>query len=311
MNELKELRRNTPAMTDNAATAAKARLMTAIHEPEAARKSVASGARRFGWRIAVAAALALVVGGTVVALRDQPDMAPVASVAELGERAADAAENDPTPAPDPTQWLYTNELQLAGVKGDIDRDQRNTWERWTSVDGKRSAWYQGGKLMFQGSAVFNPAELAKAPVTPAGVIAKIKAAILDEDRRGPQELNGHVPTQILFMEINQLITEQWLAPEVRAALFRALPTIKGIIKTEDVPVADGRRGLAFSLDDDGARQSLVLDPQTFRFLGTNSTRLQDRTYERADGSKETFKAGTVSMTAQLEAKIVNQPGQRP
>ncbi|MBE1582899.1 hypothetical protein ACFPOI_59290 [Nonomuraea angiospora] len=68
------------------------------------------------------------------------------------------------------------------------------------MDGKRSAWYQVGKLMFQGSAVFDPAELTKAPVTPAGVIAGIKAAILDEDRRGPQELNGHVPPQILFME---------------------------------------------------------------------------------------------------------------
>lgn len=108
----------------------------------------------------------------------------------------------------------------------------------------------------------------------------------------------------------QLISEQWLAPEVRAALFRALPTIKGITMTEDVPVADGRRGVAFSLDDDGARQSLVLDPQTFRYLGTNATRLQDRTYERADGSKETFKAGTVSLTAQVEATIVDQPGQR-
>ncbi|WP_067136248.1 CU044_5270 family protein [Microtetraspora malaysiensis] len=310
MNELKEFRRNTPAMTDNAATAAKARLMTAIHEPEAARKSATSGARRFGWRIAVAAALALVVGGTVVTLRDQQDMATVASVTELGERAAGAAENDPTPAPGPAQWLYTKELQLDGVEADVDRDRHATWERWTSVDGKRSAWYQGGKLMFQGSAVFDPAALANAPVTPAGVIARIKAAILDEDRRGPQELNGQVPPQILFMEINQLISEQWLAPEVRAALFRALPTIKGITMTEDVPVADGRRGVAFSLDDDGARQSLVLDPQTFRYLGTNSTRLQDRTHERADGSKETFKAGTVSLTAQLEAAIVNQPGQR-
>ncbi len=69
--------------------------------------------------------------------------------------------------------------------------------------------------------------------------------------------------------------------------------------------------MAFSLNDDGARQSLVLDPQTFRYLGTNSTRREDRTYQWADGDDETFKAGTVSLTAQLEATIVNQPGQRP
>ncbi|MFC5822322.1 CU044_5270 family protein [Nonomuraea insulae] len=310
MNAIKEFRRNTPAMTVEAADAARARLMTAIHEPGAARKRTATRASRLGWRVAAAAALALVVGGTVVALRDQPGMAPVASVAELGERAARAAENDPTPAPDPAQWLYTKELRLTGVEGDVDRDQRDTWERWTSVDGKRSAWYQAGKLMFQGSAVMNPAELAKPPVTPAGVIARIKAAVLDEDRRGPQELNGHVPPEMLFMEINQLITEQWLAPEVRAALFRALPTIKGITVTQDVPVADGRRGVAFSLTDAEARSYLILDPATFRYLGTNSTRLKDRTYQWADGSKETFKAGTVGLTAQLEAEIVNQPGQR-
>lgn len=310
MNAIKEFRRTTPAMTDEAAAAARARLMTAIHEPEVTGKPAATRARRLGWRIVVAAALALAVGGTVVTLRDQPGMAPVAGVAELGERAAQAAEKDPTPAPDPSQWLYTKELQLAGVEGDVDRDQRGTWERWTSLDGKRSAWYQGGKLMFQGSAVLDPAELADRPVTPAGVIARIKAGILDEDRRGPQELNGHVTPEILFMEINQLISEQWLAPEVRAALFRALPAIKGITVGQDVPVADGRRGVAFSLIDAGARNSLVLDPQSFRYLGTNSTRLHDRTYELADGSKETLKAGMVSLTAQLEARIVNQPGQR-
>ncbi len=311
MNVIKEFRRSTPAMTDEAAAAARARLMTAIHEPEAAQKPASTRARKLGWRIVVAAALALVVGGTVVVFRDQPGMAPVAGVAELGERAAQAAENDPTPVPGPAQWLYTKELQLAGVEADVDRDQRDTWERWTSVDGKRSAWYQGGKLMFQGSAVFDSTELGKPPVTPAGVTARIEAAILDEDRRGPQELKGHVPPEILFMEINQLVSEQWLAPEVRAALFRALPAIKGMTVTQDVPVADGRRGVAFSLTDAGARNSLVLDPQTFRYLGTNSTRLQERIYERADGSKETFKAGTVSLTAQLEATIVSQPGQRP
>lgn len=64
MNELKGFRRNTPAMTESAAAAAKARLTTAIREPEAA--PAASGAGRLGRRIAVAAALALVVGGTVV-----------------------------------------------------------------------------------------------------------------------------------------------------------------------------------------------------------------------------------------------------
>jgi hypothetical protein len=347
MNAIKEFRRNTtPAMTVEAADAARARLMTAIREPGAAQpvtanqepwaarlvtaihglwatqpvtaihgprtvgKPTATRARRLGRRVAVAAALALVVGGTVVTLRDQPDMAPVASVAELGERAARAAENDPTPTPGPGQWLYTKELQLTGVEGDVDRDRRDTWERWTSVDGKRSAWYQGGKLMFQGSAIMNPTELAKPPVTSAGVIAKIEAAILDEDRRGPQELNGQVPPGMLFMEINQLITEQWLAPDVRAALFRALPTIKGITVTQDVPVADGRRGVAFSLTDAEVRSYLILDPETFRYLGTNSTRLKDRTYKWADDSKETFKAGTVGLTAQLEAKIVNQAGQR-
>ncbi|GAA3661821.1 hypothetical protein GCM10022224_026750 [Nonomuraea antimicrobica] len=311
MNVIKEFRRSTPAITDKAAAAARARLMTAIHEQEAAEKPAVARARRFGWRVAMAAALALAVGGTTMALRDQPSLAPVASVAELGERAARAAENDPTPAPDPTQWFYTRELQLTGVEGDVDRDHRGIWERWTSVDGKRSAWYQDGKLMFQGSAVMDPAELAKPPVTPAEVIARIEAAVLDEDRRGPQELNGHVPPVMLLMEITQLMTDQWLAPDVRAALFRALPTIKGITVTQDVPVADGRRGVAFSLTDVEARSYLIVDPETFRYLGTNSTRLKDRTYEWADGRKETFKAGTVGLTAQLEATIVNQPGQRP
>ncbi|GAA0936172.1 CU044_5270 family protein [Nonomuraea longicatena] len=308
MKVLKEFRRNTPAMTDETAESVRARLITAIHGPETVPKRAA---RRLGRRVVLAAALALVVGGTVVTLNGPQEMAPVSGVAELGERAARAAEKDRALTPDPTQWLYTKELQLSGVVGDVDRDQRNTWERWTSVDGKQSAWYQDGKLMFQGSASFDPAVLAEPPVTPARVIAKIEAAILDEDRRGPQELNGRVPPKILLTVITQLITEQWLAPEVRAALYRALPTIKGMKVAQDVPVADGRRGVAFSLTDAEARSYLVLDPQTFRFLGTNSTRLKDRTFKWADGSKETFKEGTAGMTARLVAEIVDLPGQRP
>ncbi|MEV4840427.1 CU044_5270 family protein [Nonomuraea sp. NPDC049486] len=304
MNAIREFRRNTPAMTDEAEAAARARLMTAIHEPEAAPKRAVT--RGLGRRIVVAAALALAVGGTAVVFGGRPDMAPVAGVAELGEHAARAAENDPTPVPDPAQWFYTKELRLTGVAG----DQGDTWERWTRVDGKRSAWYQDGKLTFSGSTSFDPAELARPPVTPAGVLAKIEAAVLDEDRRGSQELNGQVPPGILWMEINQLISEQWLAPEVRAALFRALPTIKGITVTHDVPVADGRRGVAFSLTDAESRSYLVLDPETYRYLGTSSTRLKDRTYEWSDGTKETFEAGTASLTAQLEAAIVDRPGLR-
>ncbi|MDA0635535.1 CU044_5270 family protein [Nonomuraea sp. MCN248] len=310
MRAIKEFRGSTPEMTDEAAAAARARLMTAVHEPEVAEKPAATRARRLGRRIVVAAALALAVGGAAVVFRDQPGLAPVAGVAELGERAARAAEDDPAPAPGPGQWLYTKELQLAGVEADVDRDRRETWERWTSVDGKRSAWYQDGTLMFQGGALFDPAELAEPPVTPAGTIARIEAAILDEDRRGPQELDGHVPPEILFRQINQFVSDQWLAPHVRAAIFRALPAIKGIEVRPDVPVADGRRGVAFSLIDTGARVSLVLDPRTFRYLGTNATRLRDWTYEDTNGEKVTYRAGGVSMTAHLEAKIVNGPGQR-
>lgn len=51
MSGIKEFRRNTPAMTAEAEAAARARLMTAIHEPQGARTPAAVRVRRPGRRI--------------------------------------------------------------------------------------------------------------------------------------------------------------------------------------------------------------------------------------------------------------------
>ncbi|GGS76077.1 hypothetical protein GCM10010176_018910 [Nonomuraea spiralis] len=48
---------------------------------------------------------------------------------------------------------------------------------------------------------------------------------------------------------------------------RALPRIaldQGITVSRDVPVSDGRRGMAFGLADSGLWDSLALEPRTLR-----------------------------------------------
>ncbi|WP_424533484.1 CU044_5270 family protein [Sphaerisporangium viridialbum] len=307
MSTIKEFRRDTPPMTAQVESAARARLLAAAREP-APRREPRRGPR-FGWRIAVAAALAVAVGAGVGVARDQPRVVPVASVRELAERAAQAAYDDRGQVPNPGQWLYIRELQAPQSKDGsygVDVSGRVVWEQWTSVDGKQvAALYPNGRLLVQGNHPgLGAADLAQQPVTPEGVLAKIRQKLEDMHMVwGGAEPPPSMDEQ-LFQAVYQLMGTQVLPPEVRAALFRGLATIPGVSFTEDVADAEGRRGVAFSHAGWSARYDLILDPVDFRFLGTYG--VQTREY-----SDPPIKAGTpLTLTARLETKVVDGPGQK-
>ncbi|MEV6866611.1 CU044_5270 family protein [Streptosporangium subroseum] len=309
MSTIKDFRRDTPPMTARAENAARARLLAVARGPEPRRglRSV----RRLGWQVAVAGALAVAVGTGVVVARDQPHAVSVASVQELGERAAQAAYDDRGDVPNPGQWLYIRELQAPRSKDGgygVDVSQRVVWEQRTSVDGKQVATLStNGKPYVTGSYPgLGAADLAQRPVTPEGVLAKIRQKL--EDMHMVWAIGSPPPMdERLFQAVYQLMGSQALPPEVRAALFRGLATIPGVSFTEDVADADGRRGVAFSLTGKWARYDLILDPVDFRFLGTYGV----QTTEYNDPSSSVIKAGTpLTLTAWLEAKVVDGPGQK-
>ncbi|GLW09440.1 hypothetical protein Misp01_45690 [Microtetraspora sp. NBRC 13810] len=296
-------------MTAAAGNAARGRLLAAALEPERRR------APRLGWRLAVAAALAVTVGTGVVVARDQPRTTPVASVSELGERAARAAYDDRGQVPSAGQWLYIRELQAPqsadGGYG-VDVSRRVVWEQWTSVDGKQvAALYPDGRLLVQGNHPgLGAADLGRAPVTPESVLAMIRQKLegMEWVVDGPQTPPS--AEEQLFQAVYQLMGTQALPPEVRAALFRGLATIPGVRVATEVADADGRRGVAFSYTGESARYDLILDPVDYRFLGTSGVQTKGYTGV-ADVKGGTIAAGTpLTLTARLEARIVDGPGQR-
>ncbi|MEV5410954.1 CU044_5270 family protein [Thermopolyspora sp. NPDC052614] len=310
MEEIKRFRAATPVITREAQESARARLM---HEIHAAPAPVRRRLPRLAWRVALTGAFAVALGFGAVRLQAPPAV-PVANVQELSERAARAAESRPAVTPSSDQWLYVKEKQAAPREGaggfGVDLDRRVTREMWTSVDGRRVAWYRpDGKLLVQGTHPgISATDLAKPPITPQGLLDRIDRVLTRSADEPFEESKG----ERLFQAIYQLMGEQALSREVRAALFRALPLIKGVSVRQDAVDADGRHGVAFTYTGNWARYELILNPDDFRYLGTYGVSVRDRTFKYANLDPIFVPAGTpLGLSAQLETHLVNKAGERP
>ncbi|WP_432931462.1 CU044_5270 family protein [Microbispora sp. CA-135349] len=318
MSTIKDFRRDTPPMTAQAESAARGRLLAAAREPGPHRHPRLDPRRgpRLGRRLVLAGALAVAVGVAVVVPKDHPRAVPMASVRDLGERAAQAAYDHRGQVPGPGQWLYIKELQAPrsadGGYG-VDLSRREVREQWNSVDGLQSAaLFPNGKLLVQGNHPgLGADELARRPVTPEAVLAKIRQKLTDLHMVwGGTDAPPSMDEQ-LFQAVYQIMATQALPPEVRAALFRGLATIPGVTVNQNAVDADGRRGVAFSYTGAWTRYDLILDPVDFHFLGTYGVTVRDRMTDYTDDPNHLVKAGTpLTLTALLEAKVVDGPGQR-
>ncbi|UBU08352.1 CU044_5270 family protein [Nonomuraea gerenzanensis] len=322
MDEFGRFLEATPAITGEAKEAARTRLLQAIREPVpmSPMPPLMTPPRRrrprLAWRLALAASVALAVGAGVLAVSgdEQPATTPVASVRDLGDKAARSAETDPYEiTPSPGRWLYVKQT-IAPLRKEpepeVDRDKRMTLETWHSLDGKQIALDNGrGKLVTEeyGPGVTG-ADLARAPVTPEEMIARIGASV---DATPVTEFDDADATrqERIFRTISQLLGEQPLVADVRAALFRALPMIQGVSVKQDAIDAAGRHGVAFGYTGAWERSEIIVSAQDYRFLGTYGETVADRTFPI---SKMTVRAGTPTVwTANMESRVVDRPGDRP
>lgn len=199
MSTIKDFRRDTPPMTAQAESTARARLLAAAREHEPHREP--RRGPRLGRRLVLAGALAVAISAGVVVANDHPRVVPMASVRELGERAAQAAYDDRGQVPNPGQWLYIKQRQAPqsadGGYG-VDLSRREVREEWNSVDGLQTAsLFPNGKLLVQGNHPgLSADELARQPVTPEGLLAKIRQKLADmhmtpgEPIRCPRWMSG-------------------------------------------------------------------------------------------------------------------------
>ncbi len=87
--------------------------------------------------------------------------------------------------------------------------------------------------------------------------------------------------------------------DLRAALYRVMSTLPGIVVTEGVINLDGRAGTALGIQGPGIRQDVILDPSTGEFIGSRSVQT-----EHSDG----IPAGTTVGWTAVQTKVVANRG---
>jgi hypothetical protein len=312
-----------------------ARLHAEFDAPPAPRRRTLS--RRVAWRLAATGVVAVGAAAAVVAIqigRSAPQKAPQAgrypTVWTL-ELAAQAVEKQTVPRPRADQWVYSPELRsYAMAPGNQIRMLRGKVkvETWWRFDGTRIAEStQGGKLYTK--RVLRPGEKIHPPVHEPGInggyvsgpgiwrssprglydyVAKLPTepdALLAKIRHDTKDAGHDVST---FGRIEQILgDDKLIPPKANAALYRALAKISGVTVVPGVKDFAGRLGVAVTRTEQGNRIEIILDPGTYRYLGTRTVAAKDQT----NGQKVIFRAGQVlNDTADLAFRVVDQPGQR-
>ncbi|GAA1580089.1 hypothetical protein GCM10009678_73470 [Actinomadura kijaniata] len=324
MKMVKELRNTMPEMPSSVEDTVRRGLrgLAAGDRPADRGRAARRPSRRFALRAGLAGALVAAAGvGGVGALPDGggpvPGTSPalrLVSATELGDRAAEAAERLPYKPPSPKQWIYTRFVTASGFDMNrpwegVDPKGRETVEQWERADGKAGAEIHAGKLQVtdytangdqsdEKRPAFHPGNYHTLPTDPDALLRRITAEV------GPNDPQGVFDTM-------SRILEHPLPPKLRAAVYRALPKVSGVGAERDVPDAAGRRGVAFARTDHlGDRRSIVLDPATYRYLGTRHAVARTRTDKVGDRTV-TYRAGTVlGWYAHLDQGIVDRPGRR-
>jgi hypothetical protein len=287
---------------------------------------------RQGRVVAAAAALALVavLGAVVLVARQLPQER------EPAAPAANAAE----PTPRPHQWIYTKQLTVeSGGKP-------WTYEHWLRVDGRLYANAHNNDLRaarVEGVRQFPLPQWSRCPPGKREQLARIRPAVglgrffpnpaavpsdpdgllaavyrLVEDPDCAPVLGDNVQDRAFHLIGAMLSTVQ--PAEVRAALYRALPTIPGVTVVQGATDAAGRRGLAFvraaAIEVPGSsrwlRMEIILDPNTYRYLGARHVVTRDHFLPDMGPRGTRFRKGQVLISrAQLALAVVDAPCQRP
>jgi len=302
MQIVKGLRSSTPAITAEADDLARARLLAAVHASDGRRTAV--------WRVAMAGALAaaVAIGFTVMGTSSEPSAD--AAVVQVLDHATRAASARPFTTPRPDQWVYQHVRTFPQHLAALD------FYRWTRV---------GGTLIYEmlpqspgkptrvstGAPMFPPqdyATLSTLPTKPSALLGWLSA----------HRPAGDTTTD--FQDLTGILTAGagLLPPKVEAAIFQAMKKLPGVSVRRGVKDPLGRAAIGVIGTGDGRvgdvalNVMVLLDPETYGYLGNESFLSADDVYRTKEGVTKTIKAGTVDDTsAILERGIVNALGQKP
>ncbi|MGW5261879.1 CU044_5270 family protein [Microbispora sp. NPDC004025] len=314
---LREMRAEVPDPGPEWLVPARARLL---------RRVRARHLPRFGRRLLLAGALG---GAASVVIGTRPHepggVAPPATVrldsATVLRQAAEVAESRPRPAvPRPDQWHYTRTLDKQA-----NDDSGTTREGWFRYDGKQTAGYgEDGRMHVRdvppdpGDDDLSPqqydAKLRRLPTDPDHLLAHVSGdrhwidLPVEEGVKKNVEPPDARAFRVIFLYLERHVV---MPPKLEGAMFRALMQIPRVVVDKDVADAAGRRGLGIRFDwggDPGTLSYHILDPRTYRYLGSRMVWLRD---QYIGGNPEpAFRAGSVWATALLASGIVDRPGLR-
>jgi hypothetical protein len=279
IDELDAVRR-VGAELDAADAAARARVRDRVLDGPPSRRR-RPGPRWIGGLLLPAAAVAGAVA-LVVALGGE-DRDRHAAQGTMGAttpaRATPSAPPSLFPAPD--QYLYVQSVGrylTCSVSSDTQRctmGPRRTREVWLSerhdgrlVEDPSSTPVPtdlGHAQLWLGNRRFTHDELAAYAPTGAELLAALQAGHL----RGQ---GGDAPSYP-YVQLTDALREAAMPPAVRRAIVEALPLVPGVRSLGAVTDSRGRPGIAFSREDQGRREEVIVDPAAFVMLEERDTLL--------------------------------------
>lgn len=248
----------------------------------AARAENRPRTRRRGRRLTIAGVVGLAAAiAAVVVLTPFGGPAPTAEAAEVLRRAADVVRGLQETAPRADQFVYTKTEHPDGVR-----------EAWQSVDGtgdgmirndpsEEPAWLMGcrnGKKQLTKGGRPMPGRFEDCTPQPAyrpDMPTDVAAMLVFLNRNGLDDLDDSSANDrpVNGDDVAYLLTESYLSPQSRAALFEALALVPDLTLEQDEKDAAGRRGVKISWPDIGDHRGgdLILDAETYTVLGSEDT----------------------------------------
>ncbi|GLY91276.1 CU044_5270 family protein [Actinoallomurus iriomotensis] len=334
MDEMRMLRDHhdaQPSPSADSVVAARARLAAharprRLQLPRLGRLALGAGA--LGAALAVGLVVVQVVDGDREpgVLKAEP-----ASAAEVLSNAATAARHRHDPEPRPTQFVYTEVLRSeygsGGVRGAQRGWQNMHFRTWIPADGKADgllqekrtgggapageAWSTSPLRQPNGGPLDDPnnyLSLDRLPRDPDRLLAELHRRY--PGRHSADPIRDRSSDEEVFDGVEEMVTQSYVPPTLRAALFQATKKIPGITLVKDAVDAAGRHGVAVALTfKDGTREEIIFDRGSYVPLGSRDVLDDPAAYNRRfTDLKGVARGQTLSVTALLSTRVVDRPG---
>lgn len=237
--------------------------------------------------LALAAVVTLgvaVVGSTPDGTHDAPvTAAEHREAVRLLDRIATVAAARPSVRVRDGQYIYTkvrgsgDVLGMSGLGGFVQR------EEWHAVDGERDGLIRVDPLPSQGVSTAEPDTSRRVEASMEGVpyltFRQLQALPTDPDvllKKFYRDTKGVESSQeeAILENIETMLEEATLLPDLSAALYRAAARIPSIRVEDSVEDAAGRRGIGLTFRDSSTGDhTWVFDPSSLTYLGTTRTAL--------------------------------------